>query len=425
MRQFRFLPKDKLSALPKEPGVYKLSSKKEVLYIGKASNLRRRVLSHFTRPTSRDLLFIEKVSRVGYQNTPSDIEALLLESALIKRELPRYNVMWRDDKKYFYVGLTKEKLPRVFLTHQPHSEKDTEYLGPFVDGRALKLTLRLLRSVFPYYTRTPHPALPCASCHLGLCPGPAPNAAAYKKNLKRLKSVLQGKRGTVLSRIKREMKEASKKKLFERAGTLRDQALALERIASHGRIIGVPSESFPESAFSPSEELQQLLGVGKKVSLIEAYDISNIQGVEATGSLVLFRDGKPEKSGYRKFRMRLTGKPNDVAMIEELISRRLRHPEWRLPDLMLIDGGKGQLGAALRALERLRDGSWEQYSKQGLPAVVALAKQHNELFLPGKKKPVLLKDVSPGVRNLLMRARDEAHRFAISYHRKLMGKREG
>jgi excinuclease ABC subunit C len=439
MEKFTYLPKAKLSNLPKAPGVYALSSSRTILYIGKAGNIRDRVKNHFAKTSYKDNLFIQNVTRVGYIKTDSDIDALILESQLIKIKQPKYNVMWKDDKKYFYVAITKEQLPRVFLTHQPvrkspsvtpgraplrrahpkgshmatnvaRPPKTTQVvLGPFTEGKAIKRVLRFLRRVFAYYTAKKHGTLSCQYCHLGLCPGPTPYKKAYKKNIRNLVSVLKGKKTKVQKQLEKEMKIAAKNQDFEKAAALRDQFLSFKRIVSHARIFS------SEIADSPNwnlieNELQKLFSTKKRISRIEAFDISNIQGKEATGSQVTFLKGVPLKDSYRKYKIRIAGKPDDFAMIKELVSRRLKHPEWPYPQLMVIDGGKGQLSSAAKALFESR--------RKGI-FLSALAKQRSELFFEKKSKPTLLRDLPRPVENLFLHIRDEAHRFAITYHRTL------
>ena len=418
MENFTYLSTKKLNDLPKAPGVYLLSSAKATLYIGKASNLKERVKNHFAQPTYRDDLFIKEVTKVGYQKTESDIDALLLESSLIKEKQPRYNVMWKDDKKYFYVAITKEELPRVFLTHQP--VKDTslalkaQYIGPFTEGKAIKRVLRLLRKVFPYYTARKHTILLCQYCHLNLCPGPTPDKEKYKKNIKGLVAVLKGKKTSVLKKLERDMNLASKNQHFEKAVELRDQFLSLERIISHARLLSPESTSVNWSAME--KELKKIFSIKKKVTRIEAYDISNIQGKESTGSQVTFLKGIPAKEHYRKYKIHITGKPNDFAMMEELVKRRLAHKEWPYPQIIVIDGGKGQLTSALSAIAK---SSELGFKKAKEIKIVALAKKQNELFFPGKSKSLLLRDLPKPLEHMFLYIRDEAHRFAITYHRLL------
>ena len=444
MRKFTFLQKENLDRIPRTPGIYALSSPKEILYVGKALSLRDRVENHFQQPSYRDNLFISKITKIGFLETVSDIDALLLESQVIKKLQPKYNVVWKDDKKYLSVAITpsttlsagKEKLPRVFLTHQPFVASPpqglrpslpkpslgktklglgTEYIGPFVKGRDIKQVLRLLRKAFPYYTAKKHPVLPCPYCHIGLCPGPKPDVKIYKQNIKNLTAVLRGGRVSVLKNLRTSMERASKRQDFEKAAILRDQVFSLENIASHASL---GSLSYPHLR---EPKLQKMPKPWSEYKRIEAYDISNIQGKQSTGSMVTFLNGKPAKEWYRKFKIHITGKPNDFAMMQELIFRRLKHIEWPYPDLMLIDGGKGQLSSAIKAISNLGNLSFGKlrFPKLREIRVVALAKRNNELFYPNKTKPVLLKNLPQEDANLLLHVRDEAHRFAVTYHRKL------
>ncbi|MDO8655372.1 MAG: GIY-YIG nuclease family protein [bacterium] len=410
--RFRYVKTTEVKRIPRNPGIYTFSGKEELLYIGKAGNLRGRIKNHFQEPSYRDNLFMGQVQKIGYLETGSEIEALLLESRLIKQRQPKYNVMWRDDKNYFYVAITKEEFPRVFLTHQP--QRTGKYVGPFTEGKPIKLALRSLRGIFPYYVSRTHPRTLCQYCHLGLCPGPAPDKKQYHKNIRNLVAVLQGKKTSVLKTLKREMNLASRLEYYEAAGKLRDKVHALENVFSHAHLLsqGPTHERNPMRDYeSVVHELKRILGRNRDIVRMEAYDISNIQGKETTGSMVVFVKGRPDKNEYRKFKIHLDGKPNDFAMMTELVSRRLSHKEWQYPDFMLIDGGKGQLSAALAAFKG--HGSARSIS------LGALAKRNNELFLPGRKDSVLLKTMSLPLSNVLMHIRDEAHRFAISYHRKL------
>ncbi len=321
VEKFKFLDKKEISRFPKGPGVYCFKKDREFLYIGKATNIKERLKQH------KDLLGLAK--KTGYIKTDSETEALILESKLIKKYQPKYNVAWKDDKNYFYIGITKEEFPRIFITHQT-KDKNTEYVGPFVDGRSLKQALKELRKHSPYRTCKNLPGRkaatqPCLWYHLGQCLGPCLFADIFR--------------------------------------------------AKH----------------------------------VEAYDVSNIQGKEATGSMVTFVNGKPNKNFYRRFKIKLTNKPNDVAMLKEVLSRRFNHPEWPYPDLILIDGGKAQLNVAIAVAKEHK-----------LKAkITALAKKNNELYIEGNKEPVLLRNLPRKTFNLLLQLRDEAHRFAINYHHKL------
>ena len=414
--KFKFLPKEKINSLPQTTGVYCFTSpkagfpinNKEILYIGKAINTKERVKNHYNQANFKDSFFIEKTEKIGWIETNSEIEALILEAELIKKYKPKYNTTWKDGKNYSYATITKEKLPRVIITHRP--EIKSKNIGPFVDAKALKKTLTLLRRVFPYYTTQKHPNKACSWCHLNLCPGPNPNIVEYKKNLKGLALILQGKRLFALKTLKNNMRTLSNLKQFEKAGQIRDQIMALERIMANAKIF--EKKKILGTSWDNAEKLlQKLLKTNKKVSRIEAYDISNIQGKMATGSMVVFVDGKPAKNHYRKFKIKIDDKPNDIAMLKEALTRRMNHKEWSLPELILIDGGKAQLNAGISVRS--------QFPIAKTVKIISLAKRNNELFIEGRKQPLLLKNLPRPIFNLILQLRDEAHRFAIAYHKKL------
>jgi excinuclease ABC subunit C len=400
------------------------SSKSEVglghpIYIGKAINIRERVKNHFFQPTYKDKLYIEGVQKIGYIDTGSEIEALVLEAQLIKKHQPKFNSVWRDDKNYFYVAITKDEHPIVFLTHQKNNS-NTNYIGPFIEGNALKKTLKYLRRVFPYYTSTKHPKNQCTWCHLGLCPGPNPNLVEYKQNLKKLALILQGKRKTVLYALKKEMDLLAKQEHFEKATEIRDRMLAMERVLEHTHVIE-NNKSATGDWEKTQEVFKELLNTKNPISKIECYDISNIQGKNAVGSMVVFVDGAPAKSHYKKFRIRMKNEPNDIAMLKEVLTRRLAHPEWGYPQVILIDGGIAQLNVAIKVK-----------GKADIK-IISIAKGRQELFIEGnppsrkasegqRKEPIPLKDLPQEIYNLIKHLDDEAHRFAITYHKRVHSK---
>jgi excinuclease ABC subunit C len=423
---FRFLEKKKINFLPPEPGVYALKNK-EIFYIGKAANLRERIKNHFQQPGFKESLFLEKVKKIGYIKTDSEIEALILEANLIKKYQPKYNVVWRDDKNYFFIGITKEDFPRVFITHQTELKVENwklkiDYFGPFVEGTSLKTTLKILRKIFPFRSCKTLAKKPCLWYQLERCLAPCLLKSKEikeisQKNVKNLKKIFQGKKKEVLKNLKKEMKKLAKLEEFEKAAKIRDQIFALQRIFEHKKVFKEKEISlFPKtnSQWKKIEkELQKILKTKKSILRIEAYDVSNIQGKEATGSMITFLEGKPAKNFYRRFKIKIASKPNDVAMIKEIITRRFSHLEWGLPDLILIDGGKGQLKAVKQSLR-----SNFKHIK-----VMALAKKKNELFIENQKEPILLKNLPREIFNLILQLRDEAHRFALSYHQKLREKK--
>jgi len=441
--RFSNLKLNKIEKLPKTAGVYCFKDGKKILYIGKATSIRERVKNHFHPVKYREAVILPKaklfnrVKQIGYSKTNSEIEALILEANLIKKYQPKYNVVWRDDKNYFYLGVTKEDFPRVFWTHQTKLKTDnlklkTDYVGPFVDGKSLKATLKSLRKVFPYRSCYKIPNRPCLWYQLNRCPAPCLLKSSTdedrifimlnkkmkkecQENAKNLMKILKEGKNPVLKDLKREMKFASKKQCFEEAAKIRDQIVALEKILAHSKIFSPENQYRVNSVMANYYDIEKwfkkILIIKKRVSRIEAYDVSNIQGQEATGSMVTFINGQPDKNFYRRFKIKISGKPDDIAMIKEILSRRFKHSEWPYPDLILIDGGKAQLKAALSV-----------YPTPGVGKVMALAKKRNELFIEGEKEPILLKNLPRGIFNLILQLRDEAHRFAISYHRKLREK---
>lgn len=402
--------KDILTAienLPKTTGVYLLYRNNEPIYIGKAINLKDRVKNHFQQPTYKDSLFIHTIEKIDYLPTQSEIEALILEANLIKKHQPKFNQIWRDDKNYFYVAIENKQRPVVFITHQKNSAT-ANYIGPFIEGNSLKQTLKFLRRVFPFYTSSKHPLQKCTWCHLDLCPGPQPNLPEYKKNIKKLTLILEGKSQTVLRSLKKELQTLSSAGKFEEAIKVRDRLFALEKIMSHRQVIN-PKESLP-----PWEKTQALLSdllkLEKPASRIECYDISNIQGKFATGSMVVFVDGAPEKSQYKKFKIQMKNEPNDIAMLNEVLHRRLLRQDWPMPDIMLIDGGIAQLNVAIKAKNDL--------IKNQPIKIISIAKGKRELLREGQEK-MFLKDLPQEIYNVIVALDDEAHRFAITYHKKL------
>jgi excinuclease ABC subunit C len=297
---------------------------------------------------------------------------------------------------------------------------------------ALKKTLRFLRRAFPYYSVKKHPKLKCTYCHLDLCPGPEPDAIEYKKNIKKLILILKGKTTasggvpqtageTVLKSLKKEMKQLSKEKEFEKAGKIRDKIHNLQQVMMHTHVIAGSQIIFNSlnkiNNWQATEKiLKGILDIKKNIARIECYDVSNIQGKQATGSMVVFINNEPDKNQYRKFQIKMENEPNDIAMLKETISRRLQHSEWPYPEIMLIDGGKGQLNAAL---EIKNSKNYLKNSKIKNLKIISIAKGRQELFIEGKNKPIPLKNLPREIFNLILQLDAEAHRFAITYHKKL------
>ena len=420
--------KEKISKAPRNPGIYIFKNKKgEFLYIGKAGNLRNRLRQYLNKKAYSPFLehLLNEAEKLETKITDSEIEALILESKLIKEKQPKYNIMLRDGKQYFYVVFTNDEFPKVFLTHQP-SAVPSEALakeGPFTDGVALKTTLRLLRRIFPYCTCKQLHNNFCLNYHIGKCLGYCclknnsefdEQKAKYNKNIKAIKDILNGKRKSLIKNLKNEMKKLGKEEKFEEAINLRSKIEKLEKVFENAKII---QDSIYQLSSKVNNSLETLKNIFKLIKLpkrIEGYDISNIQGKNAVGAMVVFTHStnsgqagyRPDKNEYRKFKIIFKKTPDDIAMLKEILTRRFNHPEWPYPDLIFIDGGKGQLNAAKSTIP------------QKIP-IISLAKGKQEIFATTFKKPVPIKKLPPGVQNLILQIDSEAHRFAISYYRKL------
>lgn len=524
--------------LPDRPGVYLMyDSQDTILYVGKAKSLKKRVKSYFRGeiedPKTRALM--RQFHHLEYLVTDSEKEALILESNLIKKHLPRYNIRLKDDKRYPYLKITREDFPRLLVTRR-YEDDGADYYGPYTDVKAVRKIIKFLKPVFPLRDCKRMDG-PCLNYQIKLCPAPCSGKISkedYQKQIDQVKLFLEGRYDDIKTMMKEEMLTSASKKEYEKAAALRDQLNSLDDILERqkmelnrnldqdviaasadselavvvifslraGKIMskedfimeglspGVTGEedSIPESVYSaflkqyysgprqvPGEILVPQLVKDEKLILewledkknasvnlkipettlersmvsmvaknariikdhqkefksalldlkgylhiphlprhIEAFDISNLSGQMAVGSMVVFEDGKPKKSAYRRFKIRTPG-PDDYGMMRELLERRYhklaRDDESvgeEVPDLILVDGGRGQLNVALEVLR--------SYGIQ--TGVIGLAKEYEHVFVPEVSSPIILPPASPAM-HLLQRIRDEAHRFAISYHRKL------
>ncbi|MDE2018982.1 MAG: UvrB/UvrC motif-containing protein [Patescibacteria group bacterium] len=407
--------------LPETPGVYLMKDTGgKILYVGKAGNLRRRVSSYFERPHDvRIEKLVSKIASIDFEETDSTLEALIREARLIRELTPPFNVKEKDDKSFLYIEITKEKFPRVLLARghdvgTGNRKPGTGNLfGPFTSATGAREALRILRRIFPWSTHETEgksgkkkEKRACFDYELGLCPGTCIGAISereYKKNIAHLKLFLEGKKKKLIAALEKEMAAAAKTMEFEKAAKLRGQVFALKHIR--------------DTALMGKEENGEWRTENGTRFRIEGYDISNISGTAAVGSMVVFENDQPDKNEYRKFKIKTVFQPNDVGMLTEMLERRFRHSPvlrspfsilhpWPLPGLILIDGGLAQVNAANKVLLRA-----------GLKIpVVGIAKG------PERKRNDIIGLVPKGVKKeTLIRVRNEAHRFAISYHKKLRG----
>lgn len=436
----------KLGGLPKTPGVYFHKDKQgEVIYIGKAAVLKNRVKSYFQKTKNRDpkteALVLEIVD-TDWIEVETEIDALFLEAEMVKRYMPRFNILLRDDKSLSYVRIDhKSDYPTVTLTRRPLDD-GADYYGPFMNGYSVKKALRYLRRVFPFAVQGREGAMGSRLYEqLGLDPGITTGKTslnAYRANLRRLSRYLRGERRQLIAELERDMKTASKNQEFEKATIMRNQLFALKSLSQ--QVIFSDREFMDMSRDKGLAGLAELLGLAEPPKRIEGFDISHMSGTDTVASMVVFESGMPSKAAYRKFKMRVPGN-DDFVHMNEVITRRLsekHRTEWALPNLFLIDGGKGQLTAARAA----RDTA----GFADLP-MIGLAKREEEVVI-SKQLVVdnlqLIKRVkaqggtviesddffvvnlsnNSDIVKLLQRIRDESHRFAVSYHSTLKRTRQ-
>jgi excinuclease ABC subunit C len=393
--------KKKISSLPDAPGVYLMKDASgKILYIGKAKSLRKRLRSYSGRGLSgKTLSLMSYVSDIDYRPSSCESMALLLEAGLIHKYKPRYNVSLRDDKSFPLVKITNEDFPRVHITRKKEAD-GARYFGPYTNAALLRDALKTIRRYFPYRSCERLPKKTCIYYRIKLSPAPCAGKISksdYAKTIKRICLILEGKSDNLLKELTRMMHNKAKEQEFEEAAILRDKLIAL-------------------SAFRPAytleagvAQLKEVLGFRALPRRIEAFDVSNISGRQASASMVSFYNGLADKANYRRFRIKTVKESNDCQMLAEAVLRRYRRVKEEnlpLPDLILVDGGKGQLRAGKKELELLGF---------NIP-VISLAKKEELVRTLVSSTPLRLKTNSAALL-LLRRIRDESHRFALSYHR--------
>jgi excinuclease ABC subunit C len=387
--------------LPDGPGVYFfIGKKKEILYVGKATSLKDRVKSYFSRDIvltrgPKIVKMLAEAESIRYQQTDSVLEAVILEANQIKKHQPPANTREKDDKSYNYVIVTKEEFPKILVERGRNlstaKEKPLKVFGPFPHSGELREALKIIRKIFPYRdNKCKLSGRPCFNAQIGLCPGPCAGwitKAEYRKTIRNLSLFFEGKKDKVIKNLESEMRALAKKHEFESADRIKRKIFALEHIQDIA-LIKKDLEKAGDTAFR-----------------IEAYDIAHISGTNAVGVMTVVCDGELDKSQYRKFKIRLD-KNDDTKNLKEVLDRRLNHPEWPMPQLIAIDGGVGQLNAAKEVLK----------ARNFDIDVVSIVKDDRH-----RAKAILnLNDKSLEKQILLANA--EAHRFAIAYHRKLRSK---
>jgi excinuclease ABC subunit C len=426
-------PAEKVKQFPTTAGLYLMKDAQgRVIYIGKAKNLRSRASSYFHKAATDDRRiadWISEVCDVEFLAADSEVDALLMEARLIKDIQPKYNRDLKDDKTFPYLQITTgEDFPRVNFTREPR-DRGVKLYGPFPRAKSLRGAIQVLQRIFKFRTCSldidaDDPRWrwfrPCILASINQCTAPCNlriDRESYFKDIRRLQLFLDGKKAVVLKEMEEEMKEASKALLFEKAARLRDEIKALTSLNLRGNLADhAQPEVFYVDPRKGLKGLKQILKLSSIPRTIDGVDIAHLGGTEMVGSLVTFVDGLPFKPGYRRYRIKGVQGIDDFASIREVVTRRIQGLQDRdepFPDIWLIDGGKGQLSAALAAFESLRVVP---------PTVIALAKREEEIYLEGKSEPIVLSRRSFALR-LLQYVRDEAHRFAQHYHHLLRTKR--
>ena len=425
-------PAEKVKTFPTTPGIYLMKdSRGKVIYVGKARNLRSRASSYFLKQAAVELRtreLVKQIADISYIPTDTEVDALLKEARIVKDLKPQFNSDLRDDKTFPYLQIrVREEYPRVEFTRKPR-RRGVRLYGPFTSAKSLRQVIQVLQRIFRFRTCKLDISSrddrwrwfrPCLLHSIRQCTAPCNFRVTrdeYRLQIRKLRLVLEGKRKKLFRELETEMKAASAALNFERAGRIRDDIKALGALDLRGE---AKNDVQPEAMHTDPKKglrgLRKVLGLSKTPRSIEGMDIAHLGGSDTVASLVSFLDGLPFKQGYRKFRIKTVEGVDDFASMREVVSRRFKKlgTDGIMPDILLIDGGKGQLNAALDAFRMM-----------GVtpPTVISLAKKEEEIFRPGESESIKLSRHSAALR-LLQFVRDEAHRFAQHYHHELQSKR--
>lgn len=389
--------------VPSQCGVYLFWQKKQPLYIGKAINLKARILSHFQNAKFdlKEKLILEKSNRIETLTTEGGFKTVLLEAKLIKKYQPKYNVRWKDDKNFLYIKITlKEKYPKILIVRKENAGRSL-YFGPFSSTRIVNILLREIRKIIPFCTQKKISKKPCFYSKIGLC-HPCPNYIEregkevlyrqYHSNINKIIYILRGKFNIILNSLEKELKTAIKQEKYEEGLRLRNKIYLFKNLVSE--------RSFTDE---DSLEIKELPPVIRR---IECYDVSNLFGKEATASMVVFTDGLPDKKEYKSFKIKTIKHISDTEMLGEVLERRFARKDWLLPNLIVIDGGRPQLRTAIKIMKDF---------KINLP-LLGIAKNPDRIIGINNGFRTLHLKENPPFFNLLKQIRDESHRFARKYH---------
>ncbi len=417
---------EKVKSFPHKPGVYLMKDAAgRVIYVGKAKDLRNRAGSYFLKAAAeeqRTSRLVQEIRDIDFLEAESEVDALLLEARLVKNVQPKFNQLLKDDKTFPYLEIhTREEFPRVEFTREP-KERGTKLYGPFASASGLRGAIQVLQKIFRFRTcgleiheddQRWQWFRPCLLASIHQCSAPCNlriSKQQYRKDIRRLQRFLEGEKKSLLVQMREEMEAAARELRFEEAARLRDQIRLLETLDERGELdTHVQPEVFHIDPRKGVIGLQKVLKLARPPRTIEGVDIAHLGGSETVASLVQFIDGMPFKPGYKRFKIQGAAGGDDFAAIHEVVARRFQrlHDEGQVfPDVLLVDGGKGQLSAALAALAALAIDP---------PQVISLAKREEEIFLMHADEPLRLSRHSYALR-LVQYVRDEAHRFAQHYH---------
>ncbi len=416
----------KVREFPHTPGVYLMKDGAgRVIYVGKAKDLRNRAGSYFLKAAAeerRTAELVREIADIDYVEAESEVDALLMEARLVKDIRPRFNIELKDDKSFPYLEITaREDFPRIEFTREPR-DRGTKLYGPFASASGLRGAIQVLQKIFKFRTCSLDIDegddkwrwfRPCLLASIGQCTAPCNlriSKEDYRRDIARLRMFLEGNKKRLLKEMRAEMLAASKELKFEKAARLRDEIRLLETLDDRGEL---DTHEQPEVFYIDPKKglagLRRVLKLEHEPRTIEGVDIAHLGGGETVASLVQFLDGLPFKPGYKRYKIRTVSGVDDFASIHEVVARRFKRladEAQAFPDILLIDGGKGQLNAGLAAFKELQITP---------PVVLSLAKREEEVFLPGQSEPLRLTRDSYALR-LLQYVRDEAHRFAQHYH---------
>ena len=426
--------KQKLNKLPAEPGVYfHKNAAGEIIYVGKAAVLKNRVRQYFqkSQKDTKTLALVAEINDTDWITVDTEMDALFLESEMIKRYMPKWNILLRDDKTVSYIRIDmKSEVPYISFTRNPVDDKAT-YIGPFYGKSSVEKAVRMLRRIFPYYTK-PYDGKKSLDTDLGLTPGieiGKTTPADYKRNLKKLMRYLEGDREKLLKDLERTMNTEAKAGNYELAAEARDQLFGLKELKK--KIVFSDKEFLDISSDQALLQLQKILGLKEPPRRIEGYDISHQSGTNTVASMVVFVNGASARSEYRKFKIR-SSTNDDLKSMTEVITRRLKHKEWEFPDLIVLDGGQTQVNAILPLIEQYhipiigRDKSGNHSHSAGVRIVIPDMTNFRDTSLAQPSSPCQAQDSpewtylelpqSSHVARLIARIDEESHRFAITYH---------